>query len=476
MRTFLWPLALLASSVVAMPVAGNFMPHPKRQLPQQGIPSNPPIPKQMSMPLILAKPGLMKDIQPLVDAQVKNASGRFMGTPEAYKALTAMAKLMGATKTSAGKLYEFNIEELFTEYGITADPPEAKSVSRKQVSESKTGIPNAKAVKIRYGPYKIPSVKTANKLGQNGMLANFPHINGFDKPCDDDCTIIGMRQGLEYGNGSNANINSGLWLHHSVIFAIGQGRQDPACMQYDVSIPHISVNTTAFQSERIFSNGNERTDAVFPDMGHKDVGYKIRASDKFAGLLEIMNENPKVEVVYFTMIWDILDGHPLPYEPLTIWHDVRNCGTSEVNPPDGKDKFTLESTLTAPLTAEILGSIGHVHDGGTSTSLYLDGQKLACQSDAQYGTTPDFISTSMGDEMSGMQTHANAAGTMKHVSNMGTCTAANGLTVKRMEKGQKWVLKAEYDFRKWPGMKGEDGKWDEVMGIHVMYVKKPKSK
>lgn len=69
----------------------------------------------------------------------------------------------------------------------------------------------------------------------------------------------------------------------------------------------------------------------------------------------------------------------------------------------------------------------------------------------------------MGD-MSDMHNHA-AAGTMKHVSNMGTCTAANGLNIKTMQKGEKWVLKAEYDFGKWPGMKGEDGKWDEAMGI-----------
>lgn len=68
-------------------------------------------------------------------------------------ALAAMAKLMGATKTSAGKFYEFNMEQLFREYGITSDPLEAKSVSRKQISESKTGIPNAKAVKVRYGKY-----------------------------------------------------------------------------------------------------------------------------------------------------------------------------------------------------------------------------------------------------------------------------------------------------------------------------------
>jgi hypothetical protein len=247
-----------------------------------------------------------------------------------------MAKAMGATKTSGGKMMQYNLAN-FNGYGLAADPPEAKAIPRKQEVKSKLSSPGVKSIKIRYGPYKIPSSKTPNFLGQPGMLNNYPHVN-FEKPCSGNCTIIGMRQDLEYPNGTIANIDSGLWLHHSVIFAIGEGRYDASCMQYDVSLPHVSVNTTAFQSERIFSNGNERTDAVFPDRGTKDVGYRIRPSDTFAALIELMNENPRDERLYFTMVWDILDGHPLPCEPTVVWHDVRNCGTSEANPPDNQCK------------------------------------------------------------------------------------------------------------------------------------------
>lgn len=159
---------------------------------------------------------------------------------------------------------------------------------------------------------------------------------------------------------------------------------------------------------------------------------------------------------------------------LLVRPELKNC----TNHSTLSDKFTLESTLTSPITADIIGTIGyvyspishhplsnthsHVHDGGVTTSLHVDGKQLACQSDAQYGTTPDFVSAGM--DMPGMQTHA-AVGTMKHVSTMGLCTMTTGLNIKKIEKGQKWVLKADYDFGKWPGMKGEDGKWDEVMGI-----------
>jgi hypothetical protein len=53
---------------------------------------------------------------------------------------------------------------------------------------------------------------TKNQLGLMGMLSNFPHVN-MPKPCEGACTITGIEAGLEYLNGSNANIDTGLWLH-----------------------------------------------------------------------------------------------------------------------------------------------------------------------------------------------------------------------------------------------------------------------
>lgn len=83
MRTSLWPMALLASSVVAAPLAGDVE---KRQAALPGQPGAPPIPKQFSLPALLKNPSLLKEIQPLLDSQNKSGSaGRFMGTPEACK-------------------------------------------------------------------------------------------------------------------------------------------------------------------------------------------------------------------------------------------------------------------------------------------------------------------------------------------------------------------------------------------------------
>jgi hypothetical protein len=79
-----------------------------------------------------------------------------------------------------------------------------------------------KRVKMRYGPYKVPNMKVSNILGEEGALWNYADPVAA-KPCDEtgECTIIGMFAGLEYPDGKNANIDSGLWLHHVRIYICG---------------------------------------------------------------------------------------------------------------------------------------------------------------------------------------------------------------------------------------------------------------
>jgi hypothetical protein len=92
-------------------------------------------------------------------------------------------------------------------------------------------IENTETVKIRYGPYKIPSAKTKNVLGEGGTLFNYPdvHVQKYvedtpvvepvankPRPCERDCMVLGINAGLEYPSGKNANIDNGLWLHHMV--------------------------------------------------------------------------------------------------------------------------------------------------------------------------------------------------------------------------------------------------------------------
>jgi len=45
--------------------------------------------------------------------------------------------------------------------------------------------------------------------GHAGMLENYPDT-GVEKPCV-ECTLLRQEAGMEYPNGTNANIDTGMW-------------------------------------------------------------------------------------------------------------------------------------------------------------------------------------------------------------------------------------------------------------------------
>ncbi|KAF2401129.1 hypothetical protein EJ06DRAFT_581331 [Trichodelitschia bisporula] len=394
--------------------------------------------------------------------------GQYMGEPEATEAFTSLAKFFGATKTSPGGLQAYSIGQLNKGYGIVADP--AGASAKRVVLKTRVSTPGAQTIKVRYGPYKVPSTKHVNGLGQAGMLSNFPH-SGMAKPCEGECTILGMSAGLEYADGRNANIDSGMWLHHMVLFNVGPGREDPPCAQRDVSLPHVSIGATSRNSERIFASGNERSEGIIPNWGIKDTGYKLQPADKFAALVELMNQTPQDQTVYLTMTYDIIAGHPYKDDVKVLWFDVRQCGTSEVNPPKNQTRFVLDYQWTASFDGELIGAIGHLHDGGERTTLAID-NKLTCTNVAKYGTKPEFIqpaSLNVAPPTAGGHTHG---GDMPHISDMNVCHGPSLVGGTSMRKGQVWTLKAYYDLDKYRGMAHEDGSLEEVMGIEILFVRR----
>jgi hypothetical protein len=272
---------------------------------------------------------------------------------------------------------------------------------------------------------------------------------------------LGLTPGLEYTDGSNANIETGMWLHHMILFVTGPGRRDYTCGDKDVSLPHAVAGTTPRKSERIFASGNERSVCRFPDWGVKDAGYKLKGTDALDAVLELMNENRQDKTVYVTMTYDIVEGHPFKDEIRVLWLDVRQCGTSEVNPPKGRNQFTLDYTWKSNLDGKVVGAVGHLHDGGVRMTLSVDG-KATCSSNATYGGKPEYIQKSA--------TGSHGHGALTHISEMGTCHG--GLFPhSRLQKNQSWYMKAEYDLDQFKGMKHEDGSWDEVMGITLVFVR-----
>lgn len=143
-----------------------------------------------------------------------------------------------------------------------------------------------------------------------------------------------------------------------VLFNVGPGREDPPCAHRDVSLPHATISATPRNSERIFASGNERSRADFAGWGVKDAGYKLQSADKFAALVELMNENMFDVQVWMTMTYDYVEGHPFKDDVKCVWFDVRQCGTSEINPPKGQRKFALDYQWKASIDGEVIGAIG----------------------------------------------------------------------------------------------------------------------
>jgi hypothetical protein len=99
--------------------------------------------------------------------------------------------------------------------------PEPKSlVPEVQVTPSPLW-PGAKRVKVRYGPHRLPG--TGEKNWNNIMLSH-PGIAtslkfGVKKPCDEECMVLHIESGLEYADGTEATMESGVSTEPSVKFS-----------------------------------------------------------------------------------------------------------------------------------------------------------------------------------------------------------------------------------------------------------------
>jgi hypothetical protein len=105
---------------------------------------------------------------------------------------------------------EYTNDNFIAKGGKVSAP--AGAAAQKVELTARTKTEGAKTIKMRYGPYKVPNMKSKNLLNEGGSLWNFGDTE-VPKPCD-MCTILGMNAGLEYADGSNANIDTGMWLHH----------------------------------------------------------------------------------------------------------------------------------------------------------------------------------------------------------------------------------------------------------------------
>jgi hypothetical protein len=224
--------------------------------------------------------------------------------------------------------------------------------------------------------------------------------------------------------------------------------------------------------ERWAAAGNERTPTDFTKMvlNGKRTGYQLNKDDHFRILVDLMNMNMEDKVVYFTVEYDYIDG-PMDkskwMDLKPVWLDIDSCGLSEIPAPQDTGSFSVEGKPWIPnFEGDIIGVGGHLHDGGVNLEIKSSPSTLACNSVAKYGESSEYIYHAPNGTM--MDTIVAE----KHISSMSGCYNQM-MPVRKLEKSQNWILKANYDYNQFTGNTAKNGKQQDIMGLSLMYVAVP---
>jgi hypothetical protein len=243
-------------------------------------------------------------------------------------------------------------------------PHDGAPANGSAASPSGPDAPHGTWAEMRYGPFALPPAGAGGDADHaNVALPSLP------KPCS-NCFIQEFVPDLVYADGTSANLDTGLMLHHAVLFEAG--RQDPTCGPNEPFPGKLGL--------RFFASGNERTGGSFPP----GFGYYVDRGN-WSGIFHVMNHSAEPKTVFFQvrMRWsEAAAGGVRPVTP--IWLDMNNCRTSEYAVPAGP--HSSHWTWTSNLTGRIVTTAGHVHDGGVRTTLsnQTTGQHI-CTSWAAWG-------------------------------------------------------------------------------------------
>ena len=154
--------------------------------------------------------------------------------------------------------------------------------------------PGAKFATTKHGPFSVRSMS---------MVENRPLLN-VEKPCE-DCYIVALQAGLEYPDGTVANVDTGAWLHHMVLYTNNFGEMDPVC--------------PIMPMKRVYASGNERSCARINDNAKYGIkidgggGGGILGGGGLLGgltggsmgfLVDLMNMSDQDQEYVMTMVWN----------------------------------------------------------------------------------------------------------------------------------------------------------------------------
>ena len=306
--------------------------------------------------------------------------------------------------------------------------------------------PLANTSRITYGPWTVPAA-TGPGHENAGMIDQSLQI-AVQKPCG-NCYITGFTPQLKYPDGSIANIDTGLWLHHFGLYIFG--RTDKTC---PAPYPYNLLG------ERIFAGGNERSRAILP----KGVGVRVNPADMFMLVYDIMNTSQTAKPVTLEIVYNwVPSTTPGMHHARAVFLDVSPTCIESRMPGGPGPTFSMERTYPSPLVGRVVGLGGHMHDGGRHLTLKnaTTGQ-LICDSVAGYG------GEGFEEAYADGSGHVGHGDTISHLSSLTQCVSPGiDRPIAVLKPGDQISVEGFYDV--WDGT-GQEHVEDGVMAHWFMYV------
>jgi hypothetical protein len=367
------------------------------------------------------------------------------------KLLTLVSSLLAVTY--ATELEAQDVQDVQAPSQNWAEAPQGEKIlPRIANSQPKWG---EKRTHVPYGTYSISSKAMTKKSSL------------FSGPCGPTaCYVSTMEATIKYGKvtaagfnaATEANVDTGSWLHHIALFGTGGG------------------------SGSLWAAGNER-----PTLRLAQGGKYGLELGSFMMIIDLMSENTTPKDVTLFITYDHVPKGTAGWKAaymywLTIGEPAAKAGVY---------KFTSTSS-TSSVTGKLLYAIGHMHDGGTDMRLFV-GSKMVCKSVMYYNAREGYGAVKGGAAAStataakgaakgakaGGDAHSHSKLKMKfkrqghahgggdgaeHISDPGAC-----VDFGTVSKGDRMYAEAWYDANKHPLMV-HNGKKEALMGNMRVYI------
>jgi hypothetical protein len=303
------------------------------------------------------------------------------------------------------------------------------------------------------------------------MISTFKMVT--ETPCGiGGCYVTAMEATIRYPDKSEANVDTGAWLHHIAMFGSGTGT-----------------------GGSLWACGNERPTLR---LNSGELKYGIDWPNTYMMMIDLMTEVATPKSLTLEVTYEIIDKAPglkAGYKAATMYWLTLGADRA------AKDGIYSFSTQVSPVTSNgrLLYSIGHMHDAGTDMQLFVENSmaearktkslidaggiktitaRTNCKSVMFYPNSPEIAGTPMaGMDMkaSGSTGHAHGGHSRRdghgghgapgsHIVAPGACIDFGDIKV-----GQYLVAGAQYDAVNHVLME-HNGEKEKLMGNMRVYV------